>query len=789
MDDDLGFTLALSGRGLRGRASDSINELRATLNSSPRRRTLGSHLPTPRHSSSSLSKSTSRRLQHRSLSSPRDLEPGSLQNTRLSDNRALDNYNNAVDRLRTLLLSNSNQASTLPGRGRRSSEVFSQNGQHEAPFAMEDTYTYKQSPRLPLTTSVSKVHTEPNSQQLLQIINSQSAYIQQLEGENKYCREELHGLKGRTEAIVAENVKLNDEMKDMLIKTALEDSPFRQDEQPSSMQGNQERRSNQRQHPQAPDRLMFAQWSEDLEKLKKMHSMRVKRLEDQLASTKSELVNYEKQCNDLKVKLRMAESVNLLSRKDSHIKDGLCVRCAQEEAVMTIPSQPANSTTIHRITEERDDLVSRLTANQAAKEEAEVREAEAYNQVQQSIQLVEQAQLERTEALVQTEQAKEDIVRLQSRMADMVTEQQEKLHLEREATRRESQEEIAQLNHKVGKLSEELSAMTNQLERVTREKVDITSELDQAKMQIMQHEVQITKVSEDTRVSATTAKVQRDEAMRQLERLRASMESELRSAKQEKSRVKNDLSDVRRRLQQAEKDASSSREECIRLVEKLNAAEREASILRLSHESVEKGNKDALRMVRHRAEKKEQDLKQTIHDMEAKHSLAVNELENMLSDQQALITKLRGEGRILTEKLESGTNKYRSELRQLRQVNGELVARSERLSQQHNDMEIQCVEHGKLHHRMKTRLQQMEEQNNKNAKQIFELLQKQTSLMQERQVLSKEVEFLRSHGITNAPSDLNRSETNWLNSDVDKLKRSAGSYGKEAMVPSHDQDR
>lgn len=50
------------------------------------------------------------------------------------------------------------------------------------------------------------------------------------------------------------------------------------------------------------------------------------------------------------------------------------------------------------------------------------------------------------------------------------------------------------LPSQVGKLSEELAAMTHQLERVTREKVDVTSELDQAKMQIMQHEVQITKV-------------------------------------------------------------------------------------------------------------------------------------------------------------------------------------------------------------------------------------------------------------------------------------------------------
>ena len=56
-----------------------------------------------------------------------------------------------------------------------------------------------------------------------------------------------------------------------------------------------------------------------------------------------------------------------------------------------------DSITISNAFRERDDLVSRLTANQAVKEEAEMREAEAYDQVQQSIQLVEQAQLERTE--------------------------------------------------------------------------------------------------------------------------------------------------------------------------------------------------------------------------------------------------------------------------------------------------------------------------------------------------------------------------------------------------------
>ena len=49
------------------------------------------------------------------------------------------------------------------------------------------------------------------------------------------------------------------------------------------------------------------------------------------------------------------------------------------------------------------------------------------------------------------------------------------------------------------KLSEEIAGLTNQLDKVTREKVDVMAELDKAKMQIMQHEVQITKVRQNAR--------------------------------------------------------------------------------------------------------------------------------------------------------------------------------------------------------------------------------------------------------------------------------------------------
>lgn len=49
---------------------------------------------------------------------------------------------------------------------------------------------------------------------------------------------------------------------------------------------------------------------------------------------RSELVNYEKLCEELKQKLRMQASYNLMSRLDGDIEQGLCGQCAKEKAIV-----------------------------------------------------------------------------------------------------------------------------------------------------------------------------------------------------------------------------------------------------------------------------------------------------------------------------------------------------------------------------------------------------------------------------------------------------------------------
>ncbi|XP_014904178.1 serologically defined colon cancer antigen 8 homolog [Poecilia latipinna] len=86
---------------------------------------------------------------------------------------------------------------------------------------------------------------------------------------------------------------------------------------------------------------------------------------------------------------------------------------------------------------------------------------------------------------------------------------------------------------------------------------------------------------------------------------------------------------------------------------------------------------------------------------------------------------------------------HRSELEQLalEKQHSEETVRS--LRARCLEMEEQCVQHGRMHQRMKDRLQQLDRHCQSSAQQVCELLAKQSQLMQERNALSEEMQNLR----------------------------------------------
>lgn len=585
----------------------------------------------------------------------------------------------------------------------------------------------------------------PNPEDLIPFLNSQGAYIQQLEGESKFLKEELVSLKSKTDEVIRENVRLQEEVKTIVVEGLLKE---KEDEQKAVSKADGDTPTEPllaRQMESENGRTFFIAWSKEHEKLKSLYESRVKLLESQITYVRSELIKHEKLCEELKSKLRMKESDSLMSRLDGELDGGVCIQCAKEQAVLApmIGDTQCLTQDLARVTRERDELVESLTAVRARVEQMQEKENEAYRQVEQGIILVEQAQLDRTEALIEKEQLKEGLSKAEMRLRQQIADTQQKLDRERMLTRQENQQEIISLNEKIAQLEKEAAATQVNLERVTRDKELIHSELEATKLQLREREAEMDKFSDGAQYTTATAKVQRDTAFRQMERIRSTLEMELQTKEQERIRLFTELQEVRRRLESAEKGLTASKEEVVRLTDGLNSAERELSMVRVSKETLERTRNDEVKLISNRAEQKSQELRQVIHEMEAQHSLTVTGLEAMISDQNSLIGKLRDQANYLTSKLEKISEEYSHEKHRLKNSNKEMLSRAERLAQQHTEMEEQCIQHGKLHQRMKVKMQQMDEHAKRTAKQIYSLLETQRGLLEERNVLSKEVDFLR----------------------------------------------
>ncbi|XP_030045238.1 serologically defined colon cancer antigen 8 homolog, partial [Microcaecilia unicolor] len=121
------------------------------------------------------------------------------------------------------------------------------------------------------------------------------------------------------------------------------------------------------------------------------------------------------------------------------------------------------------------------------------RESSAYEQVKQAVKMTEEANFEKTKALVHCEQLGNEIIRQRERLERELFAQQDKRAGEKEAIREEMKKEREELSLKVISLSEDVARLEAQLERVMREKNSIENQLQGAQNQLCCQQTEVTK--------------------------------------------------------------------------------------------------------------------------------------------------------------------------------------------------------------------------------------------------------------------------------------------------------
>ncbi|XP_074078989.1 serologically defined colon cancer antigen 8 isoform X2 [Macrotis lagotis] len=581
------------------------------------------------------------------------------------------------------------------------------------------------------------------------IINDQSQYIDHLEAEVKFCKEELAGMKEKIYVIVLENEKLHKMLKSRSTEQKIEHI-LNSSENPQNSYSKvvEDLRTCQGSKSRViPDELeqvksatYLEKWQLELERLKLIYEEKNEILESQVKTLRKDLAESQKNCEELKGRIRHQESLLATSNRVG----GLCLKCSQHEAVLAQTHTNVHVQVIERLTKERDELMSALVTVRKTLSEMQQIESKAYEQVKQAVLMTEEANFEKTKALIQCEQLKTELERQKTRFEKELVIQQEKRLNEKEVLRQEMKKEREELGATMLSLSQNIAQLEAQVEKVTREKLSIANQLEETQKQLSCHDVDLTEVCGEMRYQLNQTKMKKDEAEKEHREYRTKTLRELEIKDQEIEKLKLELNESRQRIEQAQQDGARARDECIKLTELLGKTEHQLHLSRLEKESIQQSFSSNAKAQALQAQQREQELTQKMQQMEAQHEKAESERFSLLSSQNTFMAKLKEECCILAQKLEEITDKSRCEVSHLNEENKYMMEKLERLQKRNNELEDQCIQHGKMHERMKLRLNQLDRHCQTTAQQLVLLLKKQNELFTERQNLTEMVQSLKS---------------------------------------------
>uniref|UniRef100_A0AAX7U2Y6 Serologically defined colon cancer antigen 8 n=1 Tax=Astatotilapia calliptera TaxID=8154 RepID=A0AAX7U2Y6_ASTCA len=572
----------------------------------------------------------------------------------------------------------------------------------------------------------------PAFQDLVPVFHK-SEYIQHLEAEVKFCKEELQGMKQRIRVVVVENEKLRSELKAEAVDESLKDYTIR----------------NSTVICACCNKLNFIQLDSDVcahqEKLKVIYQAQMESLEAQVISLRKDLSVSQKECEEVKLRLRHREkqAADALKADGAPRVAGLCLKCAQHEAVLAGTHTNLHVQAIDRLTKERDELLVALRAVRTSQQETQQREWSACLQVKQAVEMAEEANLQKARVEVQCEQLSRELARQREQLDRDAHGLQQRLAEAREEGRAEARKQKEELTNIVSGLSQRVAELEGQLDRALRDKSSLTSQLEDTLRTLTSQEQENTKVCVDLRYQLSQAALKKQEAERELRELNAKTSRRMEKAAQEVERLSSELVGCRQHLEAVQKDGSQWQAEALSLAEQLANAQRQLHLTRQDREGADRAHEEEMASVTLSARERERELTVMLQQAEAEHLQRVGELDGLLSSQNSLIGRLKEECCNLGTKLEELAEKSRSELEQLALEKQHLEETVKNLRARCSDMEEQCVQHGRMHQRMKDRLQQLDRHCQSSAQQVCELLAKQNQLMQERNTLSEEMQSLR----------------------------------------------
>ncbi|XP_065162267.1 serologically defined colon cancer antigen 8 homolog isoform X2 [Atheta coriaria] len=457
------------------------------------------------------------------------------------------------------------------------------------------------------------------SSELSTFLERQEDYIDQLERESRFCREELSTLLGKVKEVIQENENLHEKQKDKLLKTV-----FDQFETELDTDSDQTRP------------IKSIKETIRLEGPSIMYESRISELEAKLTQARIDLKKSQ-------------EGNEQCHRKHADYSDD----CGTKKQLESLK----NDNTV---------LQETVTKLQTALNSLRDKEHSTTDHVKRSLDIAEQAQYEKNAAEHEIRRLKDELERQHGKLRDALNEQSRRVADERTSVERRYSQQIEQLSSELGVHWEQSNKLQLELDKHRRENADLRRELAQKQAQIdeLKKEMQSKIITLQSDIGVSGA--EKSALEQQIATLQMGNERTERQSKQESARNQVEMQSLRQRLDRADADLIHSRRENLRLTEQIAALEKEINMNNALADEKNKINKIIALPAPKQVEEKEADeTAAKIQSLEAKHVATVAELEGMIQSQNQLMDKLSAECHALTQKLEESSSVHKVEIQQL----------------------------------------------------------------------------------------------------------------------------
>ncbi|XP_074010362.1 sodium channel and clathrin linker 1 [Numenius arquata] len=333
---------------------------------------------------------------------------------------------------------------------------------------------------------------------------------------------------------------------------------------------------------------------------------------------------------------------------------------------------------------------------------------DAVVKVQDCIQLLEEANLQKSQALFGEKQKEEEINKMKDEMSQLAEDTAARIRKAVDSAKKQYNVQISRLTEELSALQMECGEKQGQIERAIREKRAVEEELEKIYKEDRGHESDNRKL-EQLHQKYLLAETTKGDLQLSLQTTQNKLKQLEMNSEEEKSRCQEAISKLQSILDSEREKSAFVSEQRLKLQQENEQLQKEMESLRKLAIEAQQKAKIKISTMEHEHAVKEHGYEARLKEMEDTSQKSTAELRRLLVAQQKATNRWKEETKNLTETTEARISKLKSELSQQKLRSQELISQLEMANEKVTEDEKLMMEYREYINRLQRRLSQAEQ--------------------------------------------------------------------------------